>query len=76
LFESKQSFQIGDKLELSIPIYTTPKPEFVDVTGTVVRLEVYENDRYEIGVSFIEMGKDLKFEIQNYIIKQLDKIYF
>jgi diguanylate cyclase (GGDEF)-like protein len=76
LFESKQPFQIGDKLELSIPIYTTPKPEVVDVTGTVVRLEVYENGRYEIGVSFIEMGKDLKFEIQNYIIKQLDKIYF
>lgn len=76
LFESSHPFQIGDKLELSIPIYTKPNPEFVNVTGTVVRLEVYENDRYEIGVSFIEMEKNLKFEIQRYIIKQFDKIYF
>jgi diguanylate cyclase (GGDEF)-like protein len=76
LFESSQPFKIGDKLELSIPIYSTPKPEVVNVSGTVVRLEVYDNDRYEIGVSFIEMEENLKFEIQKYIIKQFDKIYF
>ena len=76
LFESKQPFKIGDKLELSIPIHSKPKPDLVNVIGTVVRLEVYDNDRYEIGVSFIEMDKGLVFEIQKYIIKQFDKIYF
>lgn len=57
LFESKELFDMGTKLQIQIPLQTGD--ESLLILGTVVRVEAYGEDQYDIGVSFIEMKEEL-----------------
>ena len=69
LFESGEFFEIGTKVQLKVPL---PEPDgsFI-VIGRVVRIEVIEVNRYNIGVSFLEMDQDAKTELANYVLGHL-----
>jgi diguanylate cyclase (GGDEF)-like protein len=69
LFENNHSLDIGTRLKIKIPIDETSEPLVID--GIVARVELYENGKYDIGVSFIDMGKNLKSGIAQAIIRQL-----
>ncbi|MCP4755156.1 MAG: diguanylate cyclase [Proteobacteria bacterium] len=73
LFESDHQFKMGDKIRLSIPL--NKSKEIIKIIGTVVRVEVYGPDQYEIGVSFIEMGKSTENEIMRYMKRHFENIY-
>jgi len=69
LFESEAFFDIGTKVELMISL-----PENGDslvVIGRVVRVEIIASNRYDIGVSFLEMEHAAKTELANYVLEQL-----
>lgn len=68
LFESNKSFEIGTKLQIQIPLQKTE--ENLLILGTVVRVEVYGDSLYDIGVSFIEM----KEELSNFISTKLEAL--
>ena len=69
LFESDEFIEIGTKIELRIPMPESGGP-FV-VIGTVVRVEFFNSTHYDIGVSFLELDKNIKNEISRYMIRQL-----
>lgn len=66
LFENKYALPIGTKIQLQIP-HNHDKPLFI--IGTVVRVEVFGSEQYDIGVSisFIEMDKTIKNEISRWL---------
>jgi len=66
LFENKYELPIGTKLQLHIP-HNHNKPLFI--IGTVVRVETFGSEQYDIGVaiSFIEMDKTIKSEISRWL---------
>lgn len=70
LFESDRIFEIGTRLELQIPVGQGRTP-FI-VIGTVVRLELFSADLYDIGVAFLEIDKDARNEISRYMIRQVE----
>jgi diguanylate cyclase (GGDEF)-like protein len=70
LFESRYGFEIGARLELQIPVGTGRTP-FV-VMGTVVRVELFSAELYDIGVAFLEIDKTTRNEISRYMIRQVD----
>ncbi|NOY70613.1 MAG: diguanylate cyclase [Deltaproteobacteria bacterium] len=72
LFESKTYMEIGSKVQLKIPMDGDEQPLYV--IGTVVRIEVFDSGRYDIGVSFLEMDRNLKNEISRYMIHQLERV--
>lgn len=71
LFESKYALAIGTKIQLHIP-HNHNKPLFI--IGTVVRVETFGSEQYDIGVaiSFIEMDKTIKNEISRWLQLQRD----
>ncbi len=66
LFENKYALPIGTKIQLHIP-HNHNKPLFI--IGTVVRVETFGSEQYDIGVaiSFIEMDKTIKNEISRWL---------
>jgi diguanylate cyclase (GGDEF)-like protein len=69
LFENSEPLPIGVKIQVSVPI-TDKDP--VLLIGTVVRIEVYGQNCYEIGmtISFKEMERTAKDEISKFLLKQ------
>jgi len=58
LFESQNPLEIGNKVQLEVPIPGPDNP--IILVGTVMRVEVFE-DHYDIGVSFVQLqGSDRK----------------
>lgn len=72
LFETSEPIDLGTKIELHVPLNATHEP--LMIIGTVVRVEFFETGRYDIGVSFIEMDRNTKNEISQYLVKQLRQI--
>ncbi len=69
LFESDEFFEIGTKLQLMIPL---PVPnESLVIIGSVVWVEIVDTNRYDIGVSFLEMDQDAKTDLANYVLEHL-----
>ena len=66
LFENKYELPIGTKIQLHIP-HNHNKPLFI--IGTVVRVEAFGSEQYDIGVaiSFAEMDKTIKNEISRWL---------
>ncbi len=69
LFESDMFFEIGTRIELNVPMPHAGKG--ISVIGTVVRVEVFHSNQYEIGVSFLEMDTQSKNEISRYLVRHL-----
>ena len=71
LFENEFPIAIGSKVQVHIPT-RRKKPLFI--IGTVVRVEKYGTDQYDIGVSisFLEMDKAIKDEISKWLKLQRD----
>ncbi|MFH2057717.1 MAG: diguanylate cyclase [Pseudomonadota bacterium] len=69
LFENKEPLPIGTKIQVSIPITEGSEPLLL--IGTVVRVEAFESDKYDIGMilSFKEMEKTAKDEISKFLIQ-------
>ncbi len=73
LFENKYALPIGTKIQLHIP-HNHNKPLFI--IGTVVRVETFGSEQYDIGVaiSFIEMDKTIKNEISRWLQVQRNNL--
>lgn len=71
LFESTTSFEIGTKVQLQISLNDKEGPLWI--IGTIVRVEFLDRNRYDIGVSFLELDKTIKNEITRYMIRQLER---
>jgi len=70
LYENNEPLDIGSTVQLSLPF-----EEFnltLHLMGTVVRLEVLAEDRYDIGISFLEVDDTAKNEISKYLFGKLD----
>ena len=70
LFESDAHFAIGTKIQLKIPLPDIDE-SFV-VIGRVVRVEMIAANRFDIGVSFLEMEQPARTDLANYVLEQLD----
>lgn len=70
LFENQEPLPIGTKIQVSIPISKNSEPLLL--IGTVVRIETFGTDVYDIGMilSFKEMEKTAKDEISKFLIQQ------
>ncbi len=70
LFENKEPLEIGTKLQVSIPMEKNSDP--ILLIGTIVRVEVFGPDKYDIGMilSFKEMEKTAKDEISKFLVQQ------
>lgn len=70
LFENKEPLAIGTKIQVSIPVTEDSEPLLL--IGTVVRVEVVGQKKYDIGMilSFKEMEKTAKDEISKFLIQQ------
>jgi diguanylate cyclase (GGDEF)-like protein len=66
LFENEFPIPIGTQVQVNIP---TDKKQPLFIIGTVVRVESYGPDQYDIGVSisFLEMDKAIKDEISRWL---------
>lgn len=66
LFENEFPIPIGTQVQVNIP---TDKKQPLFIIGTVVRVESYGRDQYDIGVSisFLEMDKAIKDEISRWL---------
>ncbi len=72
LFESETPMEIGTKVQLKIPLNNGSGP--LQIIGTVVRVEIFDQNCYDIGVSFLEVDKAVKNEISRYMIHQLERV--
>ena len=68
LIENRRPLEIGAEALLDI---TLEKETRLNVIGTVVRVEAFGADRYEIGLSFLKLSKDTKSLLANYLVRQL-----
>lgn len=68
LFESRQCLELGTELQLSIPI-SQEAPLLV--LGTVVRVETFGPEQFDIGVSFLRMAKENEDELSRCLLRQL-----
>ncbi len=66
LFENSEPLPIGSRIKVSVPIKDDPPLLLI---GTVVRVEAYEDDKYDIGmaISFKEMGNIASSEIASFL---------
>jgi diguanylate cyclase (GGDEF)-like protein len=66
LFENREPLPIGARIQLSVPIKGN---EPLLLIGTVVRVEAFKGDHYDIGmtISFKEMDKIANNEIANFL---------
>jgi hypothetical protein len=71
LLTSKIAYDIGSKLQIQIPF--AELNETIVVIGTVVRVEFYEEEHYDIGVSFLEMDSNTKNGLSSFLSKKLAK---
>ena len=71
LFTSNMPYDIGSKLQIQIPI--SECDETIVVIGTVVRTEIYGQDQYDIGVSFLEMDSSTKSELSSFLSRILTR---
>ena len=71
LFENRAPLPIGARIQLSVPI---KDDEPLLLIGTVVRVEAFKEDHYDIGmtISFKEMDKIANNEIANFLKDTLD----
>ena len=69
LFESPNYMEIGTKVNLQIPVSKDEEP--LTMIGTVVRVEALGEERWDIGISFLEVDKDSRNEIARYLSKKL-----
>ena len=67
LFKSDHHVEIGTKVELQIPTGVADEPLLV--VGTVVRVEIFSDNQFDIGISFIEVGSSVKNELSKCIRK-------
>jgi len=69
LFENDKAIPIGTKIQVNVPI-TNKEP--ILLIGTVVRIEAFAQDVYDIGmtISFKEMERTAKNEISKFLVKQ------
>jgi len=72
LFENSQPLAIGTKIQISVPIGDEGP---VLLIGTVVRVEMLGEQKYDIGVviAFKEMDKLAKNEISRFLVSQAQK---
>jgi diguanylate cyclase (GGDEF)-like protein len=68
LIENGRALEIGSEALLDITLDAETK---LNVIGTVVRVEAFGADRYEIGLSFLKLSKDTKSLLANYLVRQL-----
>jgi diguanylate cyclase (GGDEF)-like protein len=71
LIASKQPLTMGQEVEISVPLGDPPP---MDITGTVVRVEAYDPNHFEIGLAFLKLNNNTKNLLSDYLIRQL-KIY-
>jgi diguanylate cyclase (GGDEF)-like protein len=73
LFENTEPFPIGTKIQVSIPIVENSEPLLL--IGTVVRIETFGANVYDIGMilSFKEMEKQVTDKISKFIIQSLEE---
>jgi diguanylate cyclase (GGDEF)-like protein len=64
LFQSRDPYNIGTKIQVEVPIPTPDNPMIV--VGTVVRLEAFE-DYYDIGVSFVQLQGADRRELSSFL---------
>ena len=66
LFENSEPLPIGSRIKVSVPIKDDHPLLLI---GTVVRVEAYEDDKYDIGmaISFKEMGNIASSEIASFL---------
>lgn len=66
LFENTEPLPIGSRIKVSVPI---KNDDPLLLIGTVVRVEAFADDRYDIGmaISFKEMGTIASNEIANFL---------
>jgi len=69
LFESPNYMEIGTKVQLQIPVSEQETP--LTMIGTIVRVEALGEERWDIGISFLEVDKDSRNEISRYLSKKL-----
>lgn len=69
LFENNRQLSIGAKIQINVPI---GEGDPLLLIGTVVRVEMLDDDRFDIGVviSFKELDKVAKNEISRFLIDQ------
>ncbi len=72
LFESDIWFRIGSKLQIQIPL--TESDSSINILGTVVRVEVFPPDRYDIGVAFLDIDDAVKNILSRYMVRQLESL--
>jgi len=65
LFESEIAFNIGDMIQMHIQF--KKNNSYTQITGTVVRIEIYQANRYDIGVSFIKIDPAAQNELSSYV---------
>jgi len=69
LFETSSPIEIGTKVEINVVLDRAS--DVMEVFGTVVRVEEFGPDQYEVGISFLEMDGSVKNEINEYISQHL-----
>jgi diguanylate cyclase (GGDEF)-like protein len=71
LFENEKQLSLGSKIQISVPIGDGNPLLLI---GTVVRVEMLEDKRFDIGVviAFKEMDKVAKNEISRFLLEQMD----
>ncbi len=72
LFENKDPLPLGSRIQVSVPI---KDDEPLLLIGTVVRVERYQSNRFDIGmtISFKEMEKIANNEIANFLKETTDR---
>ncbi|MCP5207335.1 MAG: diguanylate cyclase [Hahellaceae bacterium] len=72
LFENEKQLSLGAKIQINVPI---GEGDPLLLIGTVVRVEMLNENRFDIGVviAFKEMDKVAKNEISRFLFEQIDK---
>jgi diguanylate cyclase (GGDEF)-like protein len=68
LIDNGRPLEIGSEALLDIALEEETR---LNVIGTVVRVEAFDPDRYEIGLSFLKLSPDTKSLLASYLFRQL-----
>lgn len=68
LFTSRQHLALGTDLQLAIPL---GQEQPLLVIGTVVRVEAFGPEQFDIGVSFLHVPKEAKGELSRCLLRHL-----
>ena len=69
LFKSNHSIDLGTQVQLQIPTGIVDEPLLVD--GTVVRVEKFSSNQFDIGISFIKVEGSVRNELSRCIRKRI-----